>query len=347
MGRLDVLERLADDREGAQAQEVHLEQAHVRDRVALVLGDRDVALGVELRGHVVGDGSGSDERRAGMDALAAGHALYREGRVNDAVGDLVVLVGLLEVGRILVGLPLALVQGVRKLEARVPGEHLGEPLAHVDGLAEHARRVVDGLLGLDRGVGDDLADVILAVELADVGEDLLEVLVVEVHVYVGHLRALGREEALEHEAILKRVEARDVHGVGDDGTCRRATPRPHANAPVLGPLDVVLDDEEVVGKALVADDPVLVLKALLDVDATDDDVSPVGAVALGKAALALDAKALLGGLAGLEPWELGQVHARPVQLEVTLGRDLEGVVAGLGYPGEELAHLLLTLHVEL
>ena len=48
-----------------------------------------------------------DERRAGMDALAAGHALYREGRVNDAMGDLVVLVGLLEVERILIRLPLA------------------------------------------------------------------------------------------------------------------------------------------------------------------------------------------------------------------------------------------------
>ena len=58
---------------------------------------------------------------------------------------------------------------------------------------------------------------VLAVDLADVLQDVLEVLVVEVHVDIGHLGALGREEALEHQAVLERVEIGDVHRVGDDG----------------------------------------------------------------------------------------------------------------------------------
>ena len=219
MAVADVGERLGDDRQGAQAEEVHLEQAHVRDRVALVLRDGDVALGVELRGDVVGDRRGRDERGAGVDALAAGEALDRERGVDDLPGLLVGLVGLLEVGRVLVLLALVLVERVGKREARVVGEHLGELLPLVDGEAQHAVGVVDGLLRLDGGVGDDLAHVVLAVDLAHVLKDVLEVLVVEVHVDIGHLGALGREEPLEHEAVLERVEARDVHGVGDDGAC--------------------------------------------------------------------------------------------------------------------------------
>jgi hypothetical protein len=71
------------------------------------------------------------------------------------------------------------------------------------------------------------------------------------------------------------------------------------------------------------------------------------AVALGKALLALLAEALLCRLAGAQARVLGQVHVGPVELVVALVGNLERGVAGLGAPGEELAHLLLGLHVEL
>jgi len=343
----DVGERLGYDRQGAQAEEVHLEQAHVRHRVALVLRDGDVSLGIELGGNVVGDGCGGDERGTGVNALAAGEAFDGEGGVDDLPGVLVAFVGLLEVGRVLVLLALVLVERVGERETRVVGEHLGELLTLVHGKAQDAVGVVDGLLGLDGGVGDDLAHVVLAVDLAHVPDHVLEVLVVEVHVDIGHLGALGREEPLEHEAVLERVEARDVHGIGHDGTGRGASSRADADAVVLGPLDVVLDDEEVVGEALVADDLVLILEALAHVYAIDDDVAPVVTVALGKTLLAFLAKARVGRLARAKARVLGQVHGVPVKLVVALGGDLERVVAGLGNPREELAHLVLGLHVEL
>ena len=332
IGVADVLEGLVDDREGSQAQEVHLEQAHVGDRVALVLGDGDVALGVELGRDVVGDRRRGDQRRAGVDALAAGQALDGQSCVDDAARLGVALVGVLEVGRVLVRLLLVLVERVRESELGVVGEHLRELLALVDREAQDAVGVVDGLLGLDGRVGDDLADAVLAVELAHVREDVLEVLVVEVHIDIGHLGTLRREESLEHEAVLERVEVGDVHRVRDDCACGGATARSDADALVLRPLDVVLDDEEVVGEALVDDDAGLVLVALLDVDATDRDVTPVVAVAAGEALLALLAEALVGRLALAKPWELGQEHGVPVELVVALLGDLEGVVAGLGAP---------------
>ena len=192
-----------------------------------------------------------------------------------------------------------------------------------------------------------MAHALGAVELAHVLHDLEAPLVVEVHIDIGHLGALDGEEPLEHEAVLERVEGGDVHGVGDDGAGGRATARPHADAVLLGPAHVLLHDEEVVGEALGADDVVLELEALEHVDAGDRDVAPVGAVAAREALLALLAEALLGGLAGVEQRELGQVHVRPVELVAALGRDLEGVVERFGTPGEERAHLVLGLEVEL
>ena len=57
---LDVGLGLGDNRQGTQAKEVHLEQAHVRDRMAFVLGDLDAALGVQLGWDVLVDRVAAD-----------------------------------------------------------------------------------------------------------------------------------------------------------------------------------------------------------------------------------------------------------------------------------------------
>ena len=315
--------------------------------MALVLGDLHAALGVELGGHVVVDRRRGDQDRAGVHALATRQALDGEGGVDDAAVVGIRVVGVHEVLAEEVLLALHLVHRELELGGGVRGDHLGQALALEDREVEHAGGVVDGLLGLDRGVGDNVADAVSTVELADMLDDLEPSLIVEVHIDIRHLRALEGQEPLEHEAVLQGVEGRDVHGVGNDGAGRRATAGSHADAVLLGPPDVLLDDQEVVGEALGADDVVLVLEALADVDAVHGLAVPVITVAHGQSRLALGAEPLLGGLSLLEVREFGQEHRRPVELVVALGRDLERVVAGLGAPGEELAHLVLALEVEL
>ena len=71
----DVCLGLGDNSQRAQAQEVHLEQAHVGNGMALVLGNLDAALGVELGGHVLVDGVAADQNGARVHALATGEAL--------------------------------------------------------------------------------------------------------------------------------------------------------------------------------------------------------------------------------------------------------------------------------
>ncbi len=209
--------------------------------------------------------------------------------------------------------------------------HLGEALAHVDGVVEHARGVVDGLLGLDGRVGDDVGDLLGAVELAHVLDDLEAPLIVEVHVDIGHLGALGREESLEHEVVRERVEGRDVHRVGNEGAGGRPTAGAHADAVLLGPAHVLLHDEEVGGEALVADDLVLVLEALLDVDAVNRDVLPVLAERLARPSSHSRRNWLSWVSPSSSSGEARQDES--VELDVGLLGQLEGVVAGLGAPG--------------
>ena len=198
---LDVGLGLGDDREGAQAQEVHLEQAHVGDRVAFVLGDLDAALGIELGGHVLVNRIAADQNGAGVHALATREALDGQRRVDDAAGVLVLLIRLDEIGAVQVLLARLLLEHLLELHARVGGDHLGQALAHVDGIVQHTGSIVDGLLGLDGGVGDDVGDLLGAIELSNMLDDLEAPLIVEVHIDIGHLGTFGREEPLEHEAV--------------------------------------------------------------------------------------------------------------------------------------------------
>ena len=234
-----------------------------------------------------------------------------------------------------------------ELDLGVARDHLGQTLAHVDRVVQDASGVVDGLLGLNGRVGDDVGDLLGAVELANVLHDLEAPLIVEVHIDIGHLGTLRGQEPLEHQAVLERIERGDVHGVGDDSAGSRATAGADADAVVLGPLHVLGNNQKVGGKALVADDFVFVLKALFDVDATDLARGPVVTVVLAQALLALAAKLTLVRLAGVEQREARQDDGVPVQLDVALVGDLERVVAGLGAIREHRPHLLLGLHVKL
>ena len=154
-----------------------------------------------------------------MDAPLTGHSLQPLGQLDDLLGVGVLGVELAE----LLGLAVALVVGVEDaLDGDVlaldrGGHGLGEPVADRVGVAHDAAGVLQGLLGLDDAVGDDLADAVGAVLLTHVLDDLVAPALVEVDVDIGHGDALRVEEALEDESVSQRVELGNAHGVGDHG----------------------------------------------------------------------------------------------------------------------------------
>ena len=266
-----------------------------------------------------------------MHALAAHVALDGLRGVDDGLDVLLGLVRLLEVG----------VRGERLVDgdAQLVADELADAVARVVRVVQHARGVAHGVLGLQGAERDDLGHMVLAVHVLDVVDDLFAAALLEVDVDIGHLHALGREEALEQQAVGQRVERGDVHGVGHDGACGRAAARPHADALAARPLDVLLHDEEVRREALLDDDAHLVVGALLRL------LRHRAAIVLDQALLHAAADVALLGLA------FGQGEAREdgvaLQHHVHLLGHLHRGVAGLREVLQRLAHLLLGLHVEL
>ena len=261
---LDVLDRVVDDRQVAQAQEVHLEQAErLAGRVVELRDDHAVGVAAHQR-DVVDDRLGAHDHAGGvhaglpdqaLDARAVSMTFLTSGSCSYSAADLA-------------GLAVALVLGVedagqRDVLAHHRGRHgLGDPVAHRVRIAEHPGRVLDRGLRLDRAEGRDLRDLVLAPLLGDVADDLAAPALVEVDVDVGHRDALGVEEPLEDQAVRQRVQVGDAQRVRDQRAGRRATARADRDALALRPLDEVGDHEEVRREAHLQDDAELVLRLL-------------------------------------------------------------------------------------
>ncbi len=111
-------------------------------------------------------------------------------------------------------------------------------LQHAADVAQHAAR-------LQRAEGDDLPDLLAAVTLLHVVDDLAAPVLAEVDVEVRHRDALRIEEALEQQAEADRIEIGDGQRIGDQRARARAAARPDRNALPLRPFDEVGDDQEV------------------------------------------------------------------------------------------------------
>ena len=111
-------------------------------------------------------------------------------------------------------------QRLGELDAQLVGHGLRDPVHVAVAHAHDPADVADGRAGEHRAEGDDLGDVVLAVLAADVVDDLVPALVLEVHVDIGHRHAVRVEEPLERQPVVERVHRRDAQRVGDDGTGR-------------------------------------------------------------------------------------------------------------------------------
>ncbi len=341
--RLHHLDGVVHDGEVAQAQEVHLQEAERLALRVVPLRDGD-AVGVPHpdRG-VVDDRLAGHDHAGGVHAHLPDQALDAPGGVDDLLHVGLVLVHRPDLAR----LAVARVGGVGDavevdaLAEDVGGHGLGEPVAHGVRVAEDARGVLDGVLGLDLAVGADHGHLVGAVLLRDVPDDLDAPALVEVDVDVGHGDALGVEEALEDQAVRDGVEVGDAHGVRDDRAGRGAPAGAHGDALLLRPHDEVGDDEEVAGEAH-RDDRVHLVLDLLHAVLGNPVREPAVHAAHGLLAEPGDLGVALGDVE-LRHEVLGLEHAGGVDL---LG-DQEGVAAALlpGVRGVDGVHLVRGLQV--
>ena len=157
-GLLDDLQRLLDDVEVAQAEEVHLEQAELGDVVHVELRD-ELGLALLLQRQVLGERLVADDHGGRVDGVVADEALEAAREVDDLPDLLVGVVGLLE-------LAVLLHRVVERGRRRLLGDHLGDLVADGVGLAHDARGVAHGRARGHGAEGDDLRHPVAPVLLA-------------------------------------------------------------------------------------------------------------------------------------------------------------------------------------
>ena len=291
---LDDVQRVLDDVEVAQAEEVHLQQAELLDRLHRELRDElvvalPVAVAVararvgELERDDVRERLARDHDRRGVDRGVADDPLEAARDVDDLLRRAVRVVGAAQrLARL-----EAVVERRRAALLRVRDE-LREAVADAVVVAEHAGGVARGRAREHPAEGDDLRDRVAAVLLGHVAHHAVAAADGEVDVDVRHRHALGVEEALEQQVVAQRVDVGDPQAVGDDRAGGAAAARADGDAVVLRPLDEVPDDQEVGVEAHPVDDAELHLRALDR--GGRDRVAVAGAQAL------LDARAQVGAL---------------------------------------------------
>ena len=334
----DVLKGVGHDREVTQTQEVHLQQAERLARRVVKLGDDRAVLRALHDRDDVRERVGAHDDRARVHAPLTRQPLQAERVLDDLVRVGVLLVELAELRGLGVALVLLIEDAVdRDVFAHDRrGQGFGELLADLEVLAENARRVLQGLLGFNRAVGDDLADAVLTVLALDVGDDLVAPTFVEVDVEVRHGDSLGVEESLEDQTVIKGVQFGDLHGVGDHRSGTRTTTGPHADALRLCPVDVVGDGQEVAGETHRNDDVFLVLGLLAH------GVRDAVREAITQASFDLldEPRGLVFALGHREVGHVVRALLRGRKVHVAALGDLEGRVAGAGQLTPQRTHLI-------
>ena len=251
---IDRLHRPLDDGQGAQAEEVELDQAGGLDVVLVELGHQAAALLVTGDRREVGELGRRDHHAAGVLAGAAGDALELERHLPDFRRFLVDLEEVAQRLLLLVGL----LQGHADFE----GNHLRQAIGQAVGLALGPRHVAHHRLGGHGTESDDLAHRVAPVLLGHVVDHPVATVHAEVDVEVGHRHPLRVEETLEQQVIGQRVEVGDLLHISHQGAGARATAGAYRHAVALGPLDEVHNDQEVAGKAHLDDDVELEVQAI-------------------------------------------------------------------------------------
>ena len=314
--------------EVSQTEKVHLQQAQFLQGGHLVLAHHGLV--VLCQGNVVFYGTLGNHDTGGVGRGMPGHAFQRPGHVDEGTE---LLVGVVE-----------FFQGPGELQRLIQGHVEGGGDLFGDGVGlgvadvQDTAHIADRRAGGHGAEGDDLGDVVLAVEAVDVVDDLAAAVDTEVDVDIRHGDALRIQETLKEQRILDRVDIGDVETVGDHAAGGAAAAGTDGDAVALGIADEVRDNEKIIHKPHLLDDAELIIQLGVD-------FRTVG-IADGKAALTELAQ--VGGAVGLalRQAETGQVVVAEFEIVMAAVGDEVCIVRGLGKTREKTAHLRFALQVE-
>ncbi len=252
MPLLDQAERVFDQRQRGQPEEIHLEQRQLLEAVHIELRDNFIAVRFVER-HQLPERLRRDHHARCVHRAVARKAFQTQRDLQHII-----------YARIFPRLGEArfLLDGVSQRNIQHVGDELGE-LVHVRvRYFEHAAHVFNRRARAERVEGDDLRHLLAAVFFGDVVDHFAAPVHAEIDVDIGQVDALRIEEAFEQQPILERIDIGDRHRVSDQAARRRAAPRPHRNALRAGVTDEVPDNQKIAGEFHRLDHPDFAVQAL-------------------------------------------------------------------------------------
>ena len=236
LGCFDQLERVVDDRKRGQAQEVHLQQAHLLIDFMSYAVTMASSL-VRVTGTSSVSGLGAITTPAAW--TRAAHQPFQPHCGVDQLADLRVFIRRGQRRRVF-----------QRLLDRDPNRRWNQFRDSVHLAVRHVQRapnVLDRRLRRHGVEGDDLRHLVLAVLLLHVLDHLAAPVHAEVDVDVRHVDALRVQEALEKKLVLQRVDVGDLHAVRHQRSGGRAAPRPDGNRLLARVADKVPHNHEIAG----------------------------------------------------------------------------------------------------
>ena len=223
--RLISLTASIDQRQRAQAEEVHLQQADALDLLHRPLRD-DFVVGPLVERRVLGDRLRRDHHAGGVHRGVARHAFEPAGDREQLLDLRVVL----PPAPCSAGFSSSALSSVMSSAAGSASRPCRRPRYGISSTRPTSRTTA---LRLHRPEGDDLRDVLAAVLPGDVLDHLAAPPLAEIDVDVGQRDALGVEEPLEDQVEVERIDVGDPQAVGHQAAGGRpaARARPESPAP--------------------------------------------------------------------------------------------------------------------
>ena len=314
---LDQVQALGDGGEGAQPQQVHLDETEILDVVLVELDHHPALHGGALHRDHVDQRLAGDQHPADVDGEMPGRALDGSQDLEELPPRQGPAGGVrLQAGRL---------QGVLHPPLSPAVDGLGQPVDDRLGEAHRLAHLAHRETGLEGDHVGDHPGPLRPVLVVDVLDHLLAVVGGEVDVDVRRPLVVDVEEALEEEVVGDRVHPGDAEQVGDDRVGGAAPPLA-GDAVLPGPRHDLVDDQEELGQIGPLDDVELHLQP-------PGHLGGERPVAEPDLVLAEPVEDGEGGLPGGDG-EAGEADPGEVEVEAAPGRELGGVLEGAGEAGE-------------
>ena len=254
MGAADMVDRIGNDGQRAQPQEVHFEQAERLHIVFVELCDKR-PLGDPYR-HLICKRRFCDHDTGCVNGGITRQSLNLSRKIDDPARRLILLIALAKVRRFL----KRSIQRYVKLcrDEFCDCRHLAE--RHL----EYACDIANGAFCAHCAKGCNLRNMILTVTFLDIRNNPSAVDVVKINIDIRHRHALGVKKALKEECVLEGIDVRNAEQIGNDAACCRSAPRSDGHAVFPCVVDKIPNDEEVAGISHVVNDAKLIIKPLTD-----------------------------------------------------------------------------------